>query len=148
MLESLRSRLPVGQNVAAWITRMARIFWGLVEVAVPRSFASVIFRYWIRVLYLLETFLFAVGLLLGVPQVQNLGLVTFVITLMVNVAVMFIGEYMRGAKGQLALAARLVIVALLLVLALLALLGILEVFAMLGNPTVRNLVGHFEQWLQ
>ena len=49
----------VGRRPAAWLARFGRLFWGLVEVAVPRSLVGEIIRYWLILLYFFEVSLIA-----------------------------------------------------------------------------------------
>ena len=45
ILESMSSNRGVSSKYSMWIVRLGRIFWALVEVAVPRSFPDLLFRH-------------------------------------------------------------------------------------------------------
>ena len=101
LLEGLTSRYhTAGRRAAAWITRLGSVLWGLVEVAVPRSLWSEGFRYWLQLLYLFEAFVFASGLLFGARAVQNVGLAALGVTLIINLAVLVTGEWMRATATR------------------------------------------------
>jgi hypothetical protein len=53
MLESLARRYQVRRESVAWVTRLGRVFWGVVEAAVPRSPWNLLTRNFIHLLYLL-----------------------------------------------------------------------------------------------
>jgi patatin-related protein len=42
----------LGERISAWIVRIGRILWWLVEVAVPRSLPSLAFNYWFVLVFL------------------------------------------------------------------------------------------------
>ncbi len=64
-----------GKRAAAWITRMGRLLWGLVEVATPHSLPRLFFKYWLA-LALLTAILMALfgGLVDGGEAVRRFGL--------------------------------------------------------------------------
>ena len=51
ILESLSSNRRVDTKYALWIARLGQIFWGMVQVAVPQSFANIIFRHILKLVY-------------------------------------------------------------------------------------------------
>ena len=82
----------VGRRPAAWLARFGRLFWGLVEVAVPRSLVGEIFRYWLILLYFFEVFLIAAGTVFVKPQVQLLGFITVGVTAAVHVGTLLLRD--------------------------------------------------------
>ena len=46
-----------------WLSRLARTFWRLVEVAVPNTLANIVVRHWLNLLYLFEVLLIVGGTL-------------------------------------------------------------------------------------
>jgi hypothetical protein len=109
----------VGRRQAAWLARFGRLFWGLVEVAVPRSLVGEIFRYWLILLYFFEVFLIAAGTVFVKPQVQLLGFITVGVTAAVHLRTLLLSDYMLGRRAWL----RILVAALVLVLLFLAVVG-------------------------
>ncbi len=60
------SAAGTGKRAAAWITRVGRLLWGLVEVATPHSLPKLFFKYW-----LFLAFLMAVVLLVAAAVVKD-----------------------------------------------------------------------------
>ena len=96
MLEGLSAKYQRGAKTAAWVTRLGRVFWGMVEVAVPRSMRNIVFRHWLKLLYLFEALLIVGGWLLGSDVVQDFGWKALVVTLAVNGVVLLLSDVMRG----------------------------------------------------
>ncbi len=85
-----------------WIARAGQIFWGLVEVAVPGSLPSLLFRRWLTLLYAFEIVL----LVLATFVISTPGVATFAwklvgLTLATNFAVFVLRDYMRGKRQWL-----------------------------------------------
>lgn len=99
MFDSLASARSAGTTRTRWISRLAQAFWGIVEVAVPGSFANLLFRHVLKVVYAFEAFLFAFGFLLGNPGVQRWGLLAFIATLGVHVVVSIVEDFMARRRG-------------------------------------------------
>ena len=70
VMEQIANEYRVSGRPAAWVARLGRAFWGLVEVAVPRSMPSLLFNHWLRLLYLFELLLVVGGILFGEEGVQ------------------------------------------------------------------------------
>jgi patatin-related protein len=98
MLETLAEKHRVESRRVAWVTRLGRVFWGLVEVAVPGSFFSLLFRHWIKLLYVFELFLIVGGILLLDRDTQRFGFVALAATAVTHLVVAVLGDYMRGAR--------------------------------------------------
>jgi hypothetical protein len=109
----------VGRRPAAWFARLGRIFWGLVEVAVPRSLPNLIFQHWLMLLYLFELLLIIGGALFVAPEIQRFGLVTFGVTAVIHLSTLALGDYMRGRNRWL----NILKITLILVLLFLAVVG-------------------------
>jgi patatin-related protein len=97
MLETLAEKHRVESKRMAWVTRLGRVFWGLVEVAVPGSFFHLLFRHWVKLLYAFEFFLIIGGILLLDRDAQRFGFVALAITGATHLIVAWLGDYMRGA---------------------------------------------------
>jgi hypothetical protein len=85
-------RLPKGGVV--WVTRIAQLFWVLVEVAVPNSLASLVFRHGLKLLYFFEALAILLGTLLLYPTIQQFGFVAFAATATVHGAVLLLEDAM------------------------------------------------------
>ena len=100
MLEKLATSHRVRKKELEYIARLGLVFWGLVEVAVPGSFANLLVRHWISVLYLCEVLLIAGGLMVYKP-VLIFGLGALATTLLFHFVVLMLGDVMRGRRGLL-----------------------------------------------
>jgi patatin-related protein len=96
ILEDLGNRWNQDKRPGAWIARLGGLFWGLVEVAVPRSLGDLLFRHWLKLLYLFEVLLLAGGFLFGRPEVQQLGWKLLGITLVLNLVVALLSDFLTG----------------------------------------------------
>lgn len=114
----------IGQWPATWLARFGRVFWGLVEVSIPRSIQGEFFRYWLVFLYLFEALLIAVGTIFVREQVQALGVVALSATAVIHVSTLLLRDYMRGKSTWL----RIVIFASVLALLFFALVGVDTLF--------------------
>jgi hypothetical protein len=88
ILEGIADHHGVRAAPAAWLTRASSIFWGLVEVSVPRSVKALVFRYWMQLVYLFAILMIAGGTIFVERTVQRFGLVLLGLTLAVNLAVL------------------------------------------------------------
>jgi patatin-related protein len=136
MLEDISNQYQVNGKAAAWLTRLGSVFWGVVEVAVPRSLPNLIFRYWVKLLYLFEALLIVGGLLFVVPEVQRLGFIALGITLVFHSGVLALGAWMRHKTKKWKRASRV-----LLIGALIVLVGALLFLALVGADTLFDLRG-------
>jgi hypothetical protein len=76
MLEDLSDqRRFLGKRFAGWLTWSGRIFWGLVELAAPRSLGDVLFHYWIWLVYALAAAMILIGSVTG-SGVTRAGITT------------------------------------------------------------------------
>jgi Protein of unknown function (DUF3376) len=127
MLESLAEGYRgVGRRPAAWLARFGRLFWGFVEVAVPRSLAGEILRYWLILLYFFEAFLVAAGTVFVKPHIQLLGFITLGVTAAIHVIILLLRDYMLGRRAWL----RVVVAVLVIALLSLAVVGAYALFAL------------------
>ncbi|MCA1816800.1 MAG: patatin-like protein, partial [Acidobacteria bacterium] len=117
MLESLAERRRVAERRAAWVTRLAQVFWGVVQVAVPGSFPNLLFKHFVKLLYAFEAFLIVGGVLLVDANIQRFGLVALAVTAGTHIVVRALGDYMSNKpflRGLVVVPASLVGGALLL----------------------------------
>lgn len=121
MFGGLADKYERGAKAAAWVARLGTIFWGLVEVAVPRSLPNLLFHYWVKLLYLFDALLIIVGPFLGGKEVQTFGWKALGITLIIHAVVLMMTDLMRG-KIKRWRKTKYVIVAAVVVLTLLGIL--------------------------
>lgn len=118
-----RLSLPV-----VWLTRLMQLFWLLVEVAVPGSVPSLVFRHGLKLLYVFELATIFLGWLASSPPVLRLGVAALVATGTVNAIVWFLGDLMAGEGRWWWKAVRvslISLVSLVFVLGLILALGVL-----------------------
>jgi patatin-related protein len=127
----------IGQRPATWMARFGRVFWGLVEVSIPRSIQGEFFRYWLVILYLFEALLIAVGTIFVREQVQALGVgvVALGATAVIHFSTLLLRDYMVGKSTWL----RILIVASVFALLFFAVVGADTLFGLrtrlLGFPS-------------
>jgi patatin-related protein len=122
MLDELAKRYRMNEKSVAWVARVGRLFWGLVEVAIPRSTWNLLTRYFLDLLLLLEVLMLVGGTLLLSPAVQQFALVALSVTIGFRLGIVVLGEYMEGHRKFLGLVKFFVVLAL----AGLATLGIFQ----------------------
>jgi len=122
----------VDSKAIQWIARAGRLFWGLVEVAVPGSLANLLMFHWLRLLYVLEILMVIGGVLFGDSHVKTLAWTLLGFTFGINLAVLLLRDVMRGKKGWLRLIAGAVLLALLVFSAI----GIDNVFHLGGKEKI------------
>ena len=83
-----------------WITRLARLFWALVEVAVPGSLASLAFRHGLKLLYAFEVLMIFLGTLLLYPTVQQFGFVAVAVTATAHATVLLLEDAMSKKQNN------------------------------------------------
>jgi patatin-related protein len=128
ILDSLSKQRGVNSKYSVWIIRLGQLFWTLVEVAVPRSFADLLFRHWLKLVYFLELLLIAGSTLLLATPVQHFALTAFGITAAVHLAVLILRDLIQSKNhwanlGKAIGAAALVTLVVIGALALAAVLG-------------------------
>lgn len=143
ILEALSAKQRVDTKYALWLARLGQVFWALVEVAVPQSFANLFFRHWLKLIYFLEALLIAGGTLLAQPQMQQFGVTSFGITAGIHLAVIILGDLLKSRNRWLNLIKALVIV---VVVALVA-VGALAVSAVLGVESSWGVLSLVKKWV-
>jgi patatin-related protein len=101
MLESLAEARRVDARRVAWVTRLAQVFWGVVEVAVPGNLPNLLFRHFVKLLYAFEAFVIVGGVLLVDAYVQRFGLIALAVTAGAHLLVTALGDYMSGRRSFL-----------------------------------------------
>ena len=97
ILDDISRKKNFDNKVTQWISRVGQIFLGLVEVAVPDSLASLLFRHWLKLLYAFEIVLLLLAtFVISTPSVASFGWKLLALTLATNFAVFLLRDYMRG----------------------------------------------------
>ena len=96
MLEQLSEDTNVGASPTTWFSRIARTFWGLVEVAVPGSLPNLVVRHWLSLLYLFDLLLIIGETLLS--DSARLGWTLLAVTVTAHIALSMVGRVMRGTR--------------------------------------------------
>ncbi|HEY5837563.1 MAG TPA: patatin-like protein, partial [Pyrinomonadaceae bacterium] len=119
ILDDISKKNNLENKSTKWISRVGQIFMGLVEVAVPDSLASLLFRHWLKLLYALEVVLLVLAtVVISTPEVVSFAWKLLALTLATNFAVLVLRDYMRGKNRWIRLgklAAVAVVIALVLV---------------------------------
>lgn len=113
ILESIADRHNVRATPAAWLTRMSSIFWGLVEVSVPRSFKALVFRYWLQLVYLVAVIMIVGGTIFVERTVQRFGLLLLGLTLAAHLASLALRDLIVRRRRWIRAIATLLVIALL-----------------------------------
>lgn len=128
MLEGLSDKYQRDLKAAAWVTRLGRIFWGLVEVAVPSSIPNLLVHHWLKLLYFFEALLITAGILFSTTA-RDLGLKALGVTIAAHMAVLLMTDLMEGKTGKWR-KLKMVFVGAIVALML---LGVYEVWKHLGD---------------
>jgi patatin-related protein len=113
MLETVAASYRVSGKPGVWISRAGRVFWGLVEVAVPRSLGSLFWHHWLGVLYILELLVVFGGLALSLKGIYQFGLIALSITLALHFVTLLLGDYVIGKRRWLRILGMCLILAVL-----------------------------------
>ncbi len=95
ILSTLSEERNIDTRYVSWIARIGQIFWSLVEVAVPRSIPNLMFRHWLKLVYLFEVVLIIASTLLVSPTIQRFGILTFAITVAIHFVVWVLGDIIK-----------------------------------------------------
>lgn len=102
-----------------WLTRAGRALWSMVELSVPRTAGTLIFRYWAQLLYLIAILLIFGGAVSAAAQLTQFGWTLLGIVFTAHMARMLLTSFMEGPNWLKAflwtMAAILVAAAILLV---------------------------------
>jgi len=97
ILDDISKKNNLETKSTKWISRVGQIFLGLVEVAVPDSLASLLFRHWLKLLYAFEAVLLVLAtFVISTPGVASFAWKLLALTLATNFAVLVLRDYMRG----------------------------------------------------
>lgn len=108
MLETVAASYRLSGKPGLWLSRAGRVFWGLVEVAVPRGLGSLFWHHWVGVLYILELLVVFGGLALNLKGIYQFGLIALSITLALHFVTLLLGDYVVGHRRWLRILGMLV----------------------------------------
>jgi len=138
MLDGLSSSRNVSTKPSLWIARLGRIFWALVEVAVPRSFPELLFRHLLKLLYFLEALMIVGSTFLLASDAQRFAITLFGITAATHLAVTILSDLIQSRNRWATLAKTIGIVILVILIAA----GGFAISAILGaDPLWRAMCG-------
>lgn len=143
MLEGLSSSRNASTKPALWIARLGRVFWALVEVAVPRSFAELFFQHWLKLIYFLEALMIVGSTLLLAPGAQRFAITAFGITAAVHLAVVILSDLIQSRNRWATLAKTIGIVILVVLIAA----GGLAISAILGADSLWRAMEESKKWI-
>lgn len=136
VFEDIANQNALDGRSLAWIARLGQVFWGLVEVAVPGSIANLLMLHWLKLLYVFEVLLIILGFLFSAPPaLQDFAFRIFLVTVVVNVAVLLLRDKMRGRRGWL----YGVVSTLIAVIGILAVVGAADLFGLGWSEKIRAL---------
>ena len=128
LLDGLGQKYQGTQVPAFWLTRLGKIFMGVMQVAIPGSLPRLFLQHWIKITYVFELFLIIVGGLLGFNNtVMRFGIFALLFTLSIDLAVRLVGSYITGSTrvaSALRGLAKFVVALVLLALIVLVYLGL------------------------
>jgi patatin-related protein len=97
-LDGLGEKYKGTETPAFWLSRLGRIFLGVLQVAIPGSLPRLFFQHWVKILYLFELFLITAGAFLGFNNtVMRFGILSLLVTLSIDLAVRLVGSYISGS---------------------------------------------------
>ena len=103
----------LSSKVGAWLLWIGRIAWGLIEIALPRTWSALLFRYWMSLFHLLGLLAIASGILLDWGVMRTLGvrllLVTLGLELLRSIARAFLARKLRLQRVVVTVAASIFI---------------------------------------
>jgi patatin-related protein len=143
MLDGLSSSRGASTKPALWITRLGRIFWALVEVAVPRSFAELFFHHWLKLIYFLEALMIVGSTLLLANGAQRFAITAFGITAAIHLAVALLSDLIQSRNRWATLAKTIGIVILVILIAV----GGLAISAILGADRLWDAMYGTKTWI-
>jgi hypothetical protein len=128
LLDGLGQKYQGAQAPAFWLTRLGRIFMGVMQVAIPGSLPGMFFQHWLKVVYVFEIFLIVAGGLLGFNNtVMRFGIFALLFTLSMDLAIRLMGGYLTGSTHLMTWvrgAAKLIVALVLLAVVALIYLGL------------------------
>jgi len=113
ILETIATQRNLPTNGPRWLTSVARAFWGVVEISVPRSALRHLGTYWQSLLLLISLLLIVAGAFSSQPGVAGVGWSLFAITTVVFVLRTALGSYIRAGNALRVLGSILALILLI-----------------------------------
>lgn len=136
VFEDIANQNALDGKSLAWIARLGQVFWGLVEVAVPGSILNLLMMHWLKLVYVLELGLIILAFLFAAPPaLQDFAFRTFLVTVVINVAVLLLRDKMRGKRGWF----YAVVIALITLITFFTVVGIADMFGLGWSDKIRGL---------
>ncbi len=121
-----------GKKYLSVMTRAGTFFLWLIEAAVPRSMSSLVFKHWIKLLYLFEVLLVVGGYLFLNESVQRFAFTAAALTGSVHITMLWLRDIMLSRK-RVSMALKSIVVALVLALLVSGLAALLAVTGVSGD---------------
>uniref|UniRef100_Q01WF4 Patatin n=1 Tax=Solibacter usitatus (strain Ellin6076) TaxID=234267 RepID=Q01WF4_SOLUE len=115
LLEFLAAERKWNAGPIVWVVRLTRLFWGMVEVAIPQSLSFATFRYLLGIYWFAGGLIVLTGLLLGQAALTGAGWKMLGAGVAVWLVVQMLHEAMSG-RGAVWRVLRLLVIALLALL--------------------------------
>lgn len=144
MFQDVSDRHKLNRKPSVFLVRAGQVAWGLVEVSVPRSIQHLVFRYWLKLLYLFNLLLILGGTLFTAESVQRFGLICLAFTVSIDVATWLIGLYISRRYGIIRIARAILVGLVTLILTA----GGLSLVGILGHDRIWKGVNVSHDWLQ
>ena len=87
---------PATQALATAVTRAGKGLAAVAEVAMPNSWAGLLFRRWVARLWLYAAVLAVLGVVFGKPEMKSLGLLVLVVVSIYALATTILNGWIRG----------------------------------------------------
>jgi hypothetical protein len=99
MLQGLSDQYgKAGKRFASGISTTGRLFWGIVELSVPASVWSYLFRRWLSIFALLSILIVAMGLLAGNSGMTGMGIALLIAVILLALLSGLLRYYILKAK--------------------------------------------------
>jgi hypothetical protein len=100
IVDDISRKRNLESKFTRWISRVGQIFLGLVEVSLPDSLLSMLFRHWLKLLYAFEILLLILAtIVLSTPGVASFAWKLLALTIAANFAVLVLRDFMQAKKG-------------------------------------------------
>jgi len=146
MLDGIANERNVSSPHLKWVTRLMRVFWGFVEVALPDSFWNILTRHLLKLIYLFEALMILGGVLLSSDPVQRFGLTALGVTAAAHTFVLILQDLARRRDDTRRGATKRALIAIFgSALLLAALFGIAVLGGILGIERLWPVAEYFHQ---
>jgi patatin-related protein len=145
MLEGYATLHQISNKRIVWVTRLAQLFWGLVEVAIPGNVPHLVFHHWLKLLYLFEFLLILFSTLMLSKRIQEFSLLLFGITVAVHTAELIVRDALQSKRRWWNFILSIVVLLCLVFLVI----GVFTAFAVgLGFDTFWRMLNDARNWFK